>query len=340
GDEIEYDYQYIACGLVNGGWSDWSAWSDWSNTGSCGDDEACQQKQVKSRTRTCTNPEPACGGASCEGDEIEYDYQYIACGLVEDEDPILGCTDPEANNYNPEATQDDDSCTYNRSTTSSRGGFSSESQGEVLGESDEPEGEVLGATDTIACGIYLYENIFYGANNNPEEVEKLQVFLNEHMQEGLPVTGVYGDLSKEAVNRFQLAYKEEILRPWVEIGVLPNVNTPTGNVFITTRRWINMLKCSELNILIPDLSQYVSEDVLGDEGIVLGEEDTIIEEEPEEEIEEEPEQELEQELEEEPLLIEEESSDEEETGRSMTGLIIIILLVIGGGLYFLFRKNK
>jgi len=27
-------------------------------------------------------------------------------------DPVYGCTDPEANNYDPEATEDDDSCTY------------------------------------------------------------------------------------------------------------------------------------------------------------------------------------------------------------------------------------
>jgi len=35
-----------------------------------------------------------------------------ACEYDEEDDPILGCMDPEANNYNPDATQSNDSCTY------------------------------------------------------------------------------------------------------------------------------------------------------------------------------------------------------------------------------------
>ncbi len=59
---------------LNGGWSGWSNWS------------ACVSGQ-RTRTRTCTNPTPACGGASCQGSSVETENcgvctsgQTRACG--------------------------------------------------------------------------------------------------------------------------------------------------------------------------------------------------------------------------------------------------------------------
>ncbi|XP_035691280.1 hemicentin-1-like [Branchiostoma floridae] len=48
--------------VIDGGWSDWSAWSDCSVTCGVG---------TQTRSRTCTNPAPANGGADCEGDDEE-----------------------------------------------------------------------------------------------------------------------------------------------------------------------------------------------------------------------------------------------------------------------------
>ena len=48
--------------IVDGGWSSWSAWGTCSK--SCGGG-------TQTRTRTCTNPAPYCGGLSCSGASSE-----------------------------------------------------------------------------------------------------------------------------------------------------------------------------------------------------------------------------------------------------------------------------
>ncbi len=115
------------------------------------------------------------------------------------------------------------------------------------------EEEILGEEE---CGIYLNEFIRFGADNNPEEVRKLQIFLNIYMGEDLEVSGIYDTETMEAVNGFQLLHKDEILQPWVDEGLHDDINEPTGYVFETTRRKINMIMCEELGLPIPDLSGY------------------------------------------------------------------------------------
>ena len=48
---------YMRVAAVNGGWTSWSI-GQWSS--SCG-------YATRTLTRTCTNPGPSCGGASCSG---------------------------------------------------------------------------------------------------------------------------------------------------------------------------------------------------------------------------------------------------------------------------------
>jgi len=106
------------------------------------------------------------------------------------------------------------------------------------------------------CGIYLYDYIKYGANNNSEEVKKLQTFLNNYMGSNLTVSGVYDLATMQALNAFQVQCKEEVLKPWVDAGSSCNINQPTGYVYITTQRWINLIMCPTLNLPMPDLSNY------------------------------------------------------------------------------------
>jgi hypothetical protein len=96
------------------------------------------------------------------------------------------------------------------------------------------------------CDYYLTEYIRYGADNNPEEVKKLQIFLNEQEGEQIPVTGFYGEITMGAVNRLQKKYAEEILTPW-------GITEPTGYVYITTQRFINNKKCDGVVLPIPEL---------------------------------------------------------------------------------------
>ncbi len=102
-------------------------------------------------------------------------------------------------------------------------------------------------TDEVECELYLTEYITYGVGNNPQEVEKLQVFLNDHMGENIPVTGFYGEITMGVVNDFQVKYTEEILSPW-------GTTRPTGQVYKTTQRKINDIMCPEVAITMPDIS--------------------------------------------------------------------------------------
>lgn len=125
------------------------------------------------------------------------------------------------------------------------------------------------------CDYYLTEYIRYGAENNPEEVKKLQIFLNEHEGEQIPVTGFYGEITLGAVNRLQKKYAEEILAPW-------GITEPTGYVYITTQRFINSKKCNGADISLPAL--VVDSTIEEDTGVVAGEAEGT-EEKEEEEIE-------------------------------------------------------
>jgi uncharacterized repeat protein (TIGR01451 family) len=129
-------------------------------------------------------------------------------------------------------------------------GSAASDNGAVLGVSTST-GQVLGAS--ISCGIYMNSYIKRGAPNDPNEVRKLQAFLNKNLGANLPITGFYGSLTEHAVNQFQLKYKSIVLTPWIGHGLI-NDSMPTGYVYKTTLRWINELSCPPLNIPLPDLS--------------------------------------------------------------------------------------
>jgi peptidoglycan hydrolase-like protein with peptidoglycan-binding domain len=77
-------------------------------------------------------------------------------------------------------------------------------------------------------------------------VSKLQIFLNKWMSTNLPVTGVYNPATLAAVNAFQAKYSDEILSPW-------GIDTPTGLVYLSTLRKINLLECPDLSLPLPAL---------------------------------------------------------------------------------------
>lgn len=80
-----------------------------------------------------------------------------------------------------------------------------------------------------------------GQYNNPEQVSRLQKFLNTQGF-SVPETGFYGPLTTEAVKKLQQAHSNEILQPWIDAGIVADL-TPTGNVYKLTRYFINKTNC-------------------------------------------------------------------------------------------------
>lgn len=117
-------------------------------------------------------------------------------------------------------------------------------------------GGVVAGTSTESlpstCSAFLTGYMKMGKSNNPEQVTKLQNFLNEFMHANLPVSGFFGPATFKAVSDFQTQEFEHVLTPWVAYG-LPSDHTSTGYVYKTTLRWINLIKCKELNTPLPQL---------------------------------------------------------------------------------------
>jgi len=130
--------------------------------------------------------------------------------------------------------------------------------GEVLGastSSTSTSGYVLGASTTAMCSdLYLPLNAYmgYGRKNNSAYVTLLQKFLNNILHLNLTVNGTFDKPTFAAVKLFQKTYGKDVLAPWVPYGLSNNL-PPTGYVYKTTLRWIDLLNCEGLNIPIPQL---------------------------------------------------------------------------------------
>ena len=112
--------------------------------------------------------------------------------------------------------------------------------GAVLGAST---GQVLGET----CGLYLNKHLRLGSpKNDKDQASRLQTFLNKYMSANLPVTGFYGPMTASAVRAFQTKHADDILKPWGQ-------TQPTGLVYLTTLRKINLVECPDLGLQLPAL---------------------------------------------------------------------------------------
>lgn len=182
---------------------------------------------------SCVYPPPPCVG-SCVGGG-----------------GVFGCMDPKATNYNQWATQSDGSCVYPSISSTSTPATTTPPVVLPPVTPITPVTPVTPPTDYVptACQPYITSNIGFGRKNNPEDVRRLQIFLNRVQKEGLITDGEYKIEDVNAVKRFQ-SNNPEVLRFW-------DLNKPTGSVFITTRKKINTLQCEyETGIKCPFFTQY------------------------------------------------------------------------------------
>lgn len=177
----------------------------------------------------------------------------VCAGDAEDDSNDNNGDDNQDDNTNGDDENTDD--TSNTDTKEDEGGNTSgsvatSSQGSVLGAFSF--GEVLGASTSANCPAFTK---FHKKGDVGGDVSMIQQFLNDHMQAGLVVDGVYGPATEKAVHAFQQKYWDEVIKPWT-----PELSAKTtGRWYKTTRAWANeLLDCREPSQILEDTGREYS----------------------------------------------------------------------------------
>ncbi|MES2985658.1 MAG: hypothetical protein V4686_00855 [Patescibacteria group bacterium] len=110
------------------------------------------------------------------------------------------------------------------------------------------DGEIAG------CPALFTTYMKFGRKNHAGEVTRLQAFLNRNLGTKLSTSGFFNAETFSAVKLFQLKYSDSVLKPWVDAGLSTDLTTnPSGYVYLTTQRQINLLECPSANIPMPVL---------------------------------------------------------------------------------------
>ncbi len=178
-----------------------------------------------------TTPKPQCSDGLDNDSDHKTDTDDPGCHS--DGNPTNAAT------YTPDKNDETDAPAPAAPTNNGGGG------GVIMGLLGVINGGVIATTSTTITTptgggecFYLREFIKRGANNNPEEVKKLQSFLR--IFEGhteVSVTGIYDDVSYDATVSFQEKYREDVLVPWGH-------TKGTGFVYLTTRKKVNEIYCN------------------------------------------------------------------------------------------------
>ncbi len=165
-----------------------------------------------------------------------------ADGSDNDGDGLRDLNDPDCSDSLDNSEAGAPTTTATTGTTTPPSGQSGTS-GQVLGAATT----TTPATPAVPCTPYLTKTMRMGLRNDPEEVKKLQKFLNEFFDAHLPETGNFGRMTRDAVRAFQEKWADEILMPWVRIGVM-RTPEPTGLVHKLTLWKINAIVCTQSGI--------------------------------------------------------------------------------------------
>jgi HYR domain len=84
----------------------------------------------------------------------------------------------------------------------------------------------------------------FGGNNNEGDTLKLQAFLKNVEGLNVDINGIFDANTQTAVKAFQAKYLSEIMGPWKS-------STPSGIVYITTKKKINEIACGTTINLTP-----------------------------------------------------------------------------------------
>ena len=171
------------------------------------------------------------GGGGNTPAACDDDSDYDGDGKTDMEDP--GCTDAnDTDETDPTTGGGGGGSTDGGSSGGGGGGGGSSSSGGGGG------GTVLGTSaggGGSSC-YYLTKFIKPGAENDFEQVVRLQSFLKVFEGANVDVNGTYDAASIAAVHAFQVKYATDILAPW-------DINHSTGYVYLTTRKKINEVYC-------------------------------------------------------------------------------------------------